>query len=114
MAASYGSATFERPNGSKFIKDLYFDDAAGAAVRWDEGSGASATSSTFFTPREWCGLKDVVIVSATGQTKTQVNLNGIPSGTILRNSLHLAAIVTRPELDIVIPPYTELKLLQLA
>jgi len=114
MAASYGAVTFERPNKSKFVKDVYFDDTAGAAVRWDEGSGASATSATYFQPREWCGITDVVIATATGQTKTSIVVNGVPSGTILRNSVHLASVVTRPELGLVVAPFSELKMIQLA
>jgi len=114
MAASYGTITFEKPGGLTFTKDVYFDDAAGAAVRWDEGSGASATSTTFYTPRSLCAITDVCIATATGQTKTSIVLNSIPAGGILRNSLHLASVVTRPHMAVLLPAGTELKLIQLA
>lgn len=114
MAASYGTITFLTALGTKFSKDIYLDDSAGAPIRWDEGAGAGAATATYYRAMQNLAITDLVIVSATGQTKTQVVMNGNATGNILRNSVHLASVVTRPLLGIVVPAGTELKLIQLA
>ncbi len=114
MAASYGSAIFVGASRRRYYKDVYLDDVAGAAVRWDAGAGASATSDTFMLPPENVVLIDVIIASATGQTKTQICRDNVPTGDILRNSLHLAAVVTRPGLSIPFGRGQKISMLQLA
>lgn len=100
MAAQYGAATFVGRGGNSFSVDLYCDDTAGNPVRWDGGSGASATSPTFWTAPSDCIMIDFVLAAATGQTKTQINRNNLSTGNILRNSVYLASITTRPPLRV--------------
>ncbi len=114
MAASYGQATLRTAMGLQAL-DLYFDDGAGNPVRFDGGSGASATSPTFYTIPPGGGiLVDVVIASATGQTKTQINRNNQATGVILRNSVYLASITTRPPLAVPFAGGSQLTMTQLA
>jgi len=101
MAAQYGCAVFVLPGGVTMEKDLYFDDTAGNPVRWDGGSGATATSDTGFQiPVNGTTLIDIVLAAATAQTKTQVNRDNTPTGNMLRNSIHLASVVTRPPMRV--------------
>lgn len=100
MAAQYGAMTLILANGVTRIVDLYCDDTATNPVRFDGGGGASATSPTSYTAPQNCMIADVILAAATGQTKTQVNRNNAATGDILRNSVHLASVATRPALRI--------------
>lgn len=114
MAAQYGAAVFVIGNKT-LEKDIYFDDSAGNPVRWDAGSGASATSDTAFQiPSTGAVLVDVVLAAATGQTKTQVNQDNTPTGNMLRNSVHLVSVNTRPPMRIPFSPGTKCALYQIA
>lgn len=119
MAAQYGTAQFLAVQGrggiqKTYTRDLYFDDTAGNPVRWDSGAGATATSETSWTPSEPILLLDVCLAAATGQTKTQVNRDNQPTGNILRNSLHLASVVVRPQLRIPYGAGQRIAMVQLA
>ncbi len=114
MAASYGSAIFVGQSRRRYYKDCYLDDSAGAAVRWDNGAGASATSDTFWIPPEGVVLVDLIIASATAQTKTQICRDNVPTGDICRNSLHLAAVTNRPALAVPFGKSQKISALQLA
>lgn len=114
MAAQYGSVTLVMGRGDVRQVDAYFDDTAGNPVRFDGGGGASATSPTFYTVPRNCIVTDVVLAAATGQTKTQINRNNQPTGNILRNSVHLASVVTRPALRIMFAAGSNLSMTQLA
>lgn len=114
MAASYGSAIFVTPQGEVLYKDIYLDDSAGAPVNFDGGSGASTTSPEAWTAPGNCRLVDLCIASATGQTKTQVNINDRGTGTIVRNALHLSTVTNRPRLGTTIPAGAKVTMIQLA
>lgn len=117
MAASYGVVVLvfgSRGTSVTLEKDIYLDDTAGNMVRWDNGAGASATSDTNFNVPADCKIVDICIASATGQTKTQVNVNNQPTGNMLRNSLHLSTITSRPPMRIPLFKDQKLSLIQLA
>lgn len=93
---------------------IYFDDSAGAKVRYDDGSGAGAATSTDFIPSRNCVLTDLVLAAATGQTKTQINVGGRPVGSVVLNSIHLASVTSRPRLNIPVPKGVKLEMIQIA
>lgn len=114
MAAQYGMVSFIAQGGRSYNVDVYCDDSAGDPVRWDGGAGASATSPTFWTAPENVMMTDVVLAAATAQTKTQVNRNNVGTGHILRNSVVLASVNTRPALRIPFGAGSQVSLTQLA
>lgn len=116
MAASYGTVTLRGKSGQAYIKDIYLNDTANALARWDGGAGASATSPDFWETPEPCVITSLNIVSATGQTRTQVTVNGNPTANIIRNSQHIpsATIIGLPYLGVLIPANVKLGLIQLA
>lgn len=98
MATSVGTITFLGRSGQTYIKDLFIVDTANALNRWDSGAGASSTS-----PDYWQTPEDVTMVSynqvaATGQTRTAINVNSVPTGDMIRNSQHIpsATIINLP------------------
>lgn len=97
MAAQTGEAIFQTPNG-RICKEVYFDDTAGNAVRWDGGSGAGAASPTEWITPYPCKLVDLILAAATGQTQTQLNRNDAGTGQIVLNAIHLASVTFRPVL----------------
>lgn len=97
MAAQAGEAVFTTGN-SRIVKEIYFDDTAGNAVRWDGGSGAGAASPTEYITPVPMKLVEIILAAATGQTQTQINRNDAGTGQILLNALHLASVTFRPVL----------------
>lgn len=93
---------------------IYFDDTAGNKVRYDDGAGAGAATSTDYIPSRNCILTDVVLAAATGQTKTRINVGGRPVGSVILNSIHLASITSRPRLNIPIQKGQKLEMIQVA
>jgi len=114
MAATSGMVILAGRSGRGYAKNIYFDDTAGNLVRWDGGAGASATSPDNYVTPEECRMVDIVLAAATGQTKTQVNINDRGTGDILLNALYLAAIVTRPRPAIIFPAGSKITMVQLA
>jgi len=101
MAAAYGAAIFQiMGSAERFYKDIYLSDAANTAVFFDAGAGASSTSVQEFRPTANCVLVDVAITTGTAKTKIQVNRNDQGTGTILRSSLHLDSVVSRPYIGV--------------
>lgn len=114
MAAQKGNARFVGMSGTVYNKAVYFDDTAGNPVRFDGGSGASTTSPTSVQFGEAVALTDVVLAAATGQTQTQLCRDDVPTGDILLNALHLAAVTTRPPLATPYAPGQRITMIQLA
>lgn len=114
MAAQSGMATFRGRSGQGYSKNIYFDDTAGNLVRWDGGAGAGATSPDNWVCPEQVRLIDVVLAAATGQTKTQINVNDKGTGDILLNALYLASIVSRPIPGRTFPGGAKITMTQLA
>lgn len=116
MAAQSGVARFVGlQSGQTYNKQIYFDDTANNAVKFDAGAGAGATTGdSFWTPPELVQLVDFVLAAATGQTKTQLTRNGVPTGDILLNAIHLASITTRPGLSMTYGAGSKVGAIQLA
>ena len=114
MAASYASTIFRGSSGRAYYKDTYLSDSAGAFATFDSGSGASATSDNKWIAPENGWITDFVIAAATGQTKTQVVVNGAATGDIFRNSIQLAATNFRPIVAVPIASGAAIQLVQLA
>lgn len=103
MAATpqYGVMTFLGANGVTYSKDVYISDVAAAAVRFDEGSGASATSETSWTAPVAMVLKDVAIHTGTADTTMfQLTRDAIPTGDVVRYAAHLDSLNNRPLLNV--------------
>jgi len=103
MAATpqYGTMIFRGISGASYIKDVYISDVNGAPIRFDSGAGASATSQDFTKLPEDSYLVDFSVVTGTADTtKIRLTGNGSPSGFLLRYSIHLTTIATRPQLAI--------------
>lgn len=117
MAATpqYGSMVFVGRSGRVYSKDIYLSDVASAAVRWDAGAGASSSSETSWTPPEPVWLRDYAQVTGTADTtKLQLTRDGIPTGDILRYTVHLTSLNNRPRLSIGFPRMCKITALQLA
>jgi len=116
MATGIGTAVFIGQSGRGYVKDIFFVDAANTLLRWDGGSGASATSPDSWTAPENMTLTDLILVAATGQTRTAIMVNDVPTGNLLRNSLHIpsATIINRPFLGIKIPAGSKVGMMAIA
>ncbi len=117
MAATPQSAsmTFQGRSGRRYAKDAYVSDVVAALINWDSGAGASANSETFWSPPEPVFLVDFSMVTGTADTtKLQVTRNGVPSGDILRYTVHLTSLNSRPDLLIPFLPGDKVACLQLA
>lgn len=113
MAAQSGTIIFRSGRGFKYL-NCYFDDTAGNKVRFDDGAGAGAATSPEYKPPFGGVIADVVLAAATGQTKSQININGVPVGTILLNALHLASVTSRPPVGVGFLPGAKIEIIQLA
>ncbi len=112
MAAQSGSMVLQGHSPAEI--GIYFDDTAGNKVRFDDGSGAGAATSSDFIPLRPCIIRDVVLAAASGQTKTQINVGGKPVGSVLLNAIHLASVVSRPLVNVPVPAGVKIEMIQLA
>ena len=115
-APQYGSIQLHGVRTKKtYAKDVYFSDVAGGALRWDDGAGAGATSGEAWRAPEPVILMDLSVVTGlTDTTKLQLTRNGVPTGDILRYSIHLTTLNNRPRLGIIFGQGDEITGLQLA
>lgn len=101
MAATNGTMIFRGIRGGiSYIKDLYQSDVIDTQINFDGGAGASATSPTDWIPPEHVRLVDYAVVTGAAQTKLQLTRNGIPTGDMLRQTVHLNTLANRPLLNI--------------
>lgn len=117
MAATpqYGTMIFVGQSGRTYVKDLYLSDVAGAAVRFDSGAGAGAASSDFMTFPENVTLVDYAQVTGTADTtKLRLTVNNVPTGQVLRYTIHLTSLNNRPKLLIPIGKDARFSGIQLA
>ncbi len=115
MAATNGTAQFiGLRTRQTYTKDLYLSDAAGALVNWDSGAGASATSEQSWIAPEPVVLSDVAVVTGAAQTKLQLLRNGVPSGDMLRQTVHLTTLANRPSLSILFTKGDKIGMIQIA
>lgn len=104
MAATpqYGTFSFQGlASGKTYTKDAYVSDVANARINLDDGAGASSTSENYWRVPEPVVLRDFSIVTGTADTtKLQMTRNGVPTGDILRYSIHLTTLAFRPNIMI--------------
>lgn len=109
MAATpqYGTMTFVSALSNRaglrrtYIKDVYLNDVANNPVRFDGGNGAGTATPTELTFPEPVILVDYSQVTGTvDTTKLQLTRNGMPTGDILRYTIHLTSLNNRPRLSI--------------
>ena len=102
MAATNGTMIFRGITSKRtYIKDVYLSDTDGGSINMDGGSGASATSPQDWSPPEPVVLVDFSVVTGAAQTKIQVTRDGVPTGDMLRQTIHLTTLANRPALAIV-------------
>lgn len=118
MAATpqYGTMMFRgRNSGQLYSTDIYVSDVANADVRFDGGAGASSSSPTFVTFNEPVILEDYSQVTGTADTtKIRLIANGAPLPMIMRYSIHLTSLATRPRLNVPFRAGTRIGGIQLA
>jgi len=92
---------FRGRSGRNYSKDIYLSDVVAGLANWDSGGGAAATSETSWTPPEPVMLVDYAMVTGmTDTTKIQITRNSVPTGDVLRYTVHLTSLATRPMLRI--------------
>ena len=102
-------------SGQTYSKDILLDDVNGSRVNVDAGAGASAASAEFWRAPESVKLRDYSQVTGTADTeKLQVTKNGVPTGDMLRYSIHLTSLAYRPVLDIRFAQGDEIAMLQIS
>lgn len=117
MAATpqYATMVFHGQSGRVYAKDVYISDVAAALARFDSGAGAGAATDTFWSPPEPVVLRDYAQVTGTADTtKIQMTRDGIPTGDILRYTVHLTSLNNRPLLNIPFRPGQKVGAIQLA
>jgi len=82
----------------------YIADVASGNVRFDSGSGASATSDTFWTPPEPVQLRDIAVKTGPTVTfKLRLVVNGVNMPGLFRYEMHLSTNPYRPPISLGIP-----------
>jgi len=116
MAAAPQYGTLTITDGSTSIAvDVYLSDVANAAVNFDSGISASATSETFYKCPINGKITDFSIL--TGMTDTtcmRVTINGSPTKSVVRYNSHLNTLSQRPSLNIPVAAGENIGFVQLA
>jgi len=87
--------------GKTYSIDAYVSDVNGARINFDEGAGAGIGTADFITFDEPVQLKDFSIITGTADTeKIRLVAGGKPTRHVLRYSLFLNTLATRPALAI--------------
>lgn len=110
----YATMIFRGLRSSRtYVKDVYLSDVLNAAVTFDSGAGASATSPDSWLPPEDVTLLDYSQITGTADTtKLQPCRNDIPTGDMLRYLIHLTSLNNRPVLRIGFRSATKVSFLQ--
>jgi len=92
-------------SGRIYSIDSYVSDVANAAVTFDPNGAAGASSLQYWQPPEDVVLIDYAQVTGTADTTALVLTQGgaIKPGTVLRYTVFLTSIATRPKLSIGFP-----------
>lgn len=118
MAATpqYGTMVFKGlRTGKTYVKDIYVSDVANALLTFDVGAGAGASSPDFITFPEDVILTDYSQVTGTADTtKIRLTRDGIPSGNLLRYTIHLTSLNNRPVLAFGVKAGSRFSAIQLA
>jgi hypothetical protein len=112
----YGTMSFRgQQSGQLYPIDVYISDVAAAKVRFDGGAGAGSSSDEFITFNEPVILEDFAVITGTSDTeKIRLTAGGKPLPHILRYSIHLNTLATRPELNIPFNTNTRISGFQMA
>ena len=102
VTASYGTCVFKGASGILYNVDFYIADVVATAVKFDAGSGASATSLPFWRAPENCTLVDISIVTGpTVMVALVPNVNGgVVPGIRFRIANFLNTLAFRPAVRI--------------
>jgi hypothetical protein len=103
MAASSGIIMARGASGQTYARNFYIPDAAPDPLRFDQGTGASATSPDYCTFPEMVTIFDVIALAAPTATRARLTLNGTPTSQIVLYAAHLAALNMRPTFNLPIP-----------
>jgi hypothetical protein len=115
MAATNGTMSFMGlATRQTYTKDIYLSDTAGGLINWDAGTGAAAATPTSWRVPEPMVLRDLAVVTGAAQTKIQITRNGVPTGDMLRQTLHLNTLANRPVLNVAFNRGDEIAGIQLA
>ena len=96
-----GTLVFVDKMGNSRAVDFYLSDVANAQVRFDAGVGAGATSPTDYFLEGDCYLTDISVETGTADTtKFILSKNGVPTGNMVRYTIHLSSLNNRPKLSI--------------
>lgn len=110
----HASWTFRTRSGNISV-DSYISDVANGLVTFDDGQGASATSSAFYISPVDMVLVDVAITTGpTVMGRLMVTRNSIPTGNILGIIPHVDTSPFRPALGIPFKAGHKLTAIQLA
>lgn len=102
-------------SGQTYNVDAYISDVANALVRFDAGSGSSATSPTEWIAPEPVSLVDVALVTGlTDTTKMDIVRANASTGNKLRYAMHLTTLAFRPKLNIPFAAGAKVSAVQLA
>ena len=88
VTTTLGTATFQGKSGQTYAVDIFISDVVAAPVTFDAGSGASATSLTFWKAPEPVVLVDLSI--ATGPTVMTSLIPTANGGAIPQNRFRIA------------------------
>jgi len=90
--------------GMTYPIEGYIADVANGNVKFDSGSGASATSDSFWTPPEPVQLRDISIKTGPTVTfKLRLVVNGINMPGLYRYEMHLSTLSYRPSISLGVP-----------
>lgn len=92
-------------SGQTYSRQCTFGDAVGTTLKFDNGAGASATSSDFATFPETVAIRDIVLGTATTPTATtfRLTLNGGPTTQLFMVPLQLTSVIQRAAINLSIP-----------
>lgn len=112
-APKTGTCTFQGISGALYAIDMYVSDVVGGLTNWDSGSGASATSETFWTAPERVTLIDFSIVTGLTDTVTlRLTANGRNLQSLIRHANHLNTLNSRPPLNTGFEAQTRVAMIQ--
>lgn len=103
-------------SGRTYSIDIYLDDIDDANVNFDSGTGASATSDTYYVFPEGVTITDLILESATEDCdRIRIVANGTPTSMVLRHKVNfLASVQQRPRIAIGVNPGTRFIFVQVA
>ena len=105
-AGTPGSIVCRGKSGASYNRQVWFPDAAGFSLRFDQGAGVSATlGETFTTFPEDVYITDIAIttVGTPAATFFRLTLNGAPTSQQFVVAGQLTSVAFRPALSMLVP-----------